>query len=110
MTTVGTPPAMDAHRAFWRVALLAGGSTTVPRWTRVLGVPADRISRTDGFFDRGGTSLSAVEFAIALDRAVSLPDLVRHPVLADLAALLDERTCRAGDRTVSCLPDSEGSL
>jgi hypothetical protein len=32
-----------------------------------------------------------VKLAIALDRTVSLPDLVRHPVLADLAALLDER-------------------
>jgi acyl-coenzyme A synthetase/AMP-(fatty) acid ligase len=61
-------------------------------WSTVLGIPADRIGRTDGFFDRGGTSLSAVKLAIALDRAVSLPDLVRHPVLADLAALLDERT------------------
>jgi acyl-coenzyme A synthetase/AMP-(fatty) acid ligase len=61
-------------------------------WSRVLGIPVDRIGRTDGFFDRGGTSLSAVKLAIALDRAVSLPDLVRHPVLTDLAALLDERS------------------
>ncbi len=77
-------------------------NTTAPRtpneqrvaaaWSAVLGIPADRIGRTDGFFDRGGTSLSAVKLAIALDRAVSLPDLVRHPVLADLAALLDERS------------------
>ncbi len=75
--------------------------TTAPRtpserrvaaaWSTVLGIPADQIGRTDGFFDRGGTSLSAVKLAIALDRTVSLPDLVRHPVLADLAALLDER-------------------
>lgn len=61
-------------------------------WSTVLGIPADRIGRNDGFFDRGGTSLSAVKLAIALDRTVSLPDLVRHPVLADLAALLDERS------------------
>ena len=33
-----------------------------------------------------------MKLAIALDRAVTLPDLLRHPVLADLAALLDERT------------------
>ncbi len=61
-------------------------------WSRVLGIPPEQIGRTDGFFDRGGTSLSAVKLAIALDRAVTLPDLLRHPVLADLAALLDERT------------------
>ena len=32
MTAVGTPPATDIGRAFWREVLLAGGSTTVPRW------------------------------------------------------------------------------
>jgi hypothetical protein len=61
-------------------------------WAKVLGIPQDEIGRTDSFFDRGGTSLSAVKLAIALDRAVTLPDLLRHPVLADLAALIDERT------------------
>ncbi|MFJ5951302.1 amino acid adenylation domain-containing protein [Streptomyces noursei] len=60
-------------------------------WAEVLGVPADRIGRGDHFFDRGGTSLSAVKLAIALDRAVSLKDLTRHPVLADLAELVDGR-------------------
>jgi hypothetical protein len=53
-----------------------------------------QISRRDHFFDRGGTSLSAVKLAIALERAVSLSDLARHPVLADLAELVDERSGR----------------
>lgn len=57
----------------------------------MLGVPADRIGRLDHFFDRGGTSLSAVRLAIALDRAITLKDVVRHPVLADLAGLLDRQ-------------------
>jgi amino acid adenylation domain-containing protein len=61
-------------------------------WSRVLGIPQEQIGRQDSFFERGGTSLSAVKLAIALDRAVKLPDLVRNPVLADLAALLDERS------------------
>lgn len=60
-------------------------------WAEVLGVPADRIGRLDHFFDRGGSSLSAVRLAIALDRAITLKDVVRHPVLADLADLLDRR-------------------
>jgi hypothetical protein len=60
-------------------------------WAEVLGVPADRVGRLDHFFDRGGSSLSAVRLAIALDRAVTLQDVVRHPVLADLADLLDRR-------------------
>ncbi|WP_328549927.1 MULTISPECIES: non-ribosomal peptide synthetase [unclassified Streptomyces] len=60
-------------------------------WAEVLGVPAGRIGRLDHFFDRGGTSLSAVKLAIALNRAITLKDVTRHPVLADLAGLLDQR-------------------
>ncbi|MGW8951938.1 non-ribosomal peptide synthetase [Streptomyces sp. NPDC055709] len=60
-------------------------------WAKVLGVPPDRIGPRDHFFDRGGTSLSAVKLAVALNRAVSLKDVTHHPVLADLAALVDGR-------------------
>ncbi|MGH3910583.1 MAG: non-ribosomal peptide synthetase, partial [Pseudonocardiaceae bacterium] len=63
-------------------------------WAKVLGIPADQIGRRDHFFDRGGTSLSAVKLAITLDRVVSLKDLTRHPVLADLAGLVDGRSRR----------------
>ena len=63
-------------------------------WASVLGIPEDQIGRQDHFFDRGGTSLSAVKLAIALDRAVSLKDVTRHPVLADLARLVDGRSER----------------
>ncbi|MFJ3640557.1 amino acid adenylation domain-containing protein [Streptomyces sp. NPDC090108] len=58
-------------------------------WAQVLGVPEEELGREDHFFERGGTSLSAVRLTIALDRAVSLKDITRHPVLADLAARLD---------------------
>jgi amino acid adenylation domain-containing protein len=58
-------------------------------WAKVLGVDVDEIGRRDHFFDRGGSSLSAVKLAVALGRAVSLRDITRHPVLADLAQLLD---------------------
>ena len=58
-------------------------------WAKILGIPQDQIGRRDNFFDRGGTSLSAVKLAITLNRAVSLKDITRHPVLADLAALAD---------------------
>ncbi|OAH13654.1 non-ribosomal peptide synthetase [Streptomyces jeddahensis] len=60
-------------------------------WATVLGIPQAQIGRRDHFFDRGGTSLSAVKLAITLERAVSLKDVTRHPVLADLAALVDGR-------------------
>jgi amino acid adenylation domain-containing protein len=61
-------------------------------WATVLGVPTEQIGRTDNFFERGGTSLNAVKLAVTLDRAVSLRDITRNPVLADLATLMDERT------------------
>ena len=64
-------------------------------WAKVLGVGVDQIGRHDHFFDRGGTSLLAVKLAIALKREVSLKDLTRHPVLADLGALLDGRQAAA---------------
>ncbi|MEU9015899.1 alpha/beta fold hydrolase, partial [Streptomyces sp. NPDC048479] len=64
-------------------------------WAKVLGIPQDRIGRRDHFFDRGGTSLSAVKLAITLDRAVTLKDVTRHPVLADLAGLVDGRSDRS---------------
>ncbi len=61
-------------------------------WADVLGIPKDQIGRRNHFFDLGGTSLSALKLAITLDRAVSFKDLTGHPVLADLAALVDGRS------------------
>jgi amino acid adenylation domain-containing protein len=58
-------------------------------WAEALGIGPDRVGRTDHFFDQGGTSLSAVRLVAALDRAVSLKDITRSPVLADLAEALD---------------------
>ncbi|MFC9915319.1 amino acid adenylation domain-containing protein [Streptomyces sp. NPDC127197] len=62
------------------------------KFATVLGMPTDRIGRGDNFFDLGGTSLSAVRLAVSLDRLISLRDLTRHPVLAELAGLIDTRT------------------
>ncbi|AZQ40774.1 amino acid adenylation domain-containing protein [Streptomyces cyaneochromogenes] len=61
-------------------------------WARELDIPECTIRRHDHFFDRGGTSLAAVRLAIALDRAVDIKDLTRHPVLADLARVVDGRS------------------
>ncbi|MFF4213960.1 amino acid adenylation domain-containing protein [Streptomyces sp. NPDC001796] len=61
-------------------------------WATVLGIPQHRIGRHAHFFDDGGgTSLTALQLAIRLDRTVSLKDLTHHPVLSDLARLLDAR-------------------
>ncbi|MDH6439007.1 amino acid adenylation domain-containing protein [Streptomyces sp. SAI-144] len=86
-----TALAEDLDAAVAVEPVTAGERRLADAWAEVLGVPADRIGRLDHFFDRGGTSLSAVRLAIALDRAITLKDVVRHPVLADLAGLLDRQ-------------------
>jgi len=58
-------------------------------WAGALGITPDQVGRDDHFFERGGTSLSAVRLVVGLDRRVSLGDVVEHPVLADLARLID---------------------
>ena len=61
----------------------------VGAWAEILAVPPGRIGRADDFFRLGGTSLAAVRLLVKLDRPVSLRQLVAHPVLNDLAALID---------------------
>lgn len=77
-------------------------------WATVLGIPVDQIGRQDHFFDRGGTSLSAVKLAIALKRAVSLTDITRHPVLADLGRMVDGRSERRSGLLQSLSDAHEG--
>jgi len=78
-------------------------------WAEVLGIPKHQIGRRDHFFDVGGTSLSAVRLAITLDRVVSLKDLTDHPILADLAALIEGRSERRSD-LLQRLSKSNGAL
>jgi hypothetical protein len=79
-------------------------------WAKVLGIPQDQIGRWDNFFDRGGTSLSAVKLAITLDRAVSLKDLIRQPLLADLAGLVDDRSEQCSVDTAPAVKLSAAAL
>src|SRR5262249_37916814 len=64
-------------------------------WAKVLGISQARIGRRDHFLELGGTSLTALKLVIALDRALSLKDLMTHPRLAEQATLLDLRGVRA---------------
>jgi amino acid adenylation domain-containing protein len=77
-------------------------------WATVLGIPQDQISRLDHFFDRGGTSLSAVKLAVNLDRVVSLKEVTRHPILADLAGVVDGRSDGQSE-LLQALSESNGS-
>jgi amino acid adenylation domain-containing protein len=60
-------------------------------WAKVLSIPKEQIGRQDHFFEMGGTSLSALKLAIALERALTIKDLIAHPVLADQAELIGRR-------------------
>jgi surfactin synthase thioesterase subunit len=91
----------DAPRTPTEQRLAAG-------WAKVLSVPSDQIGRLDHFFDRGGTSLSAVKLAVNLDRVFSLKDLTGNPVLADLAALVDGRSERRAELLQS-ISESDGN-
>ncbi|MEU6331195.1 amino acid adenylation domain-containing protein [Streptomyces sp. NPDC047049] len=64
-------------------------------WAAALKLPADTIGRDTHFFEAGGTSLAMLRLAVALDRTVTPAELMNRPVLADLAALLDERAAEA---------------
>jgi acyl-coenzyme A synthetase/AMP-(fatty) acid ligase len=75
-------------------------------WAEVLGIPKEQIGRRDHFFDLGGTSLSALKLAIALDRGVSFKDLTDHPILADLAALVDDTSANRLRAAPELLPSS----
>jgi amino acid adenylation domain-containing protein len=75
-------------------------------WAKVLGITEDQIGRRDHFFELGGTSLSALRLVIALERAVFLKDLNTHPVLADLATLVDNRSAQRHRTVPELLPSS----
>ncbi len=76
-------------------------------WAKVLGIPKDQIRRRDHFFELGGTSLSALKLAITLERAVSFKDLINHPILADLATLVDDRSAQRRQAAAERLPHLE---
>ena len=58
-------------------------------FARVLGVPAERVGRDDDFFEIGGHSLAAMKVAARSDGRLALRDIVTHPTVRTLAALLD---------------------
>ncbi|OKI09487.1 non-ribosomal peptide synthetase [Streptomyces sp. CB02923] len=58
-------------------------------WADVLRIPVESIGRDQHFFASGGTSLAAVRLGVAIGDEVALADIVRLPVLSELAAAMD---------------------
>ncbi|MGW7072631.1 non-ribosomal peptide synthetase [Streptomyces sp. NPDC054855] len=75
-------------------------------WAEVLKVPAERIGRDADFFGLGGTSLSLVRLAIALDRSLTPRELRDTPRLADLAALLNGDAATPAHQAATAEPHS----
>jgi amino acid adenylation domain-containing protein len=110
---------LDAGAAPAGVPATVSELRVVRAWAKALGVPPEEIGREDNFFDRGGTSLSAVKLVIALDRELSLRDVTRLPVLSDQARLLDGAPGRGagllqplsepGDAALVCFPYAGGN-
>ncbi|HEX6754632.1 MAG TPA: AMP-binding protein, partial [Mycobacteriales bacterium] len=58
-------------------------------WAHALDRPVEAIGRADDFFALGGGSLSALRMVAGLGGLVTLADLLRAPVLRELAAVAD---------------------
>jgi hypothetical protein len=83
---------LDAPQQEYQAPRTPSEQRLAAAWAQVLTLPQQEIGRRDHFFERGGTSLSAVRLAIILERTVSIKDIARSPILEDLARLIDERT------------------
>src|SRR5438046_10583249 len=81
-----------------RLTCLSRQSDSIPNFVQ--------IGRRDHFFDLGGTSLSGLKLAIALNRAVSFKDLNAHPIFSDQAALIAERIKRGVLAAPASVPSS----
>ncbi|HJD83540.1 non-ribosomal peptide synthetase [Kitasatospora aureofaciens] len=79
-------PLTDRHREVIEPPANAAESAMIATFGEILGVPADTVSATAGFFDLGGHSLAAMRLAARLP-GVSLRDVVDHPTPRALAAL-----------------------
>jgi amino acid adenylation domain-containing protein len=92
-------------------ALVTGTERRVATlWSELLKIPAQQIGRGSHFAELGGTSLSAIRLAIALDRLVTVGEMRDTPTVADVAALLDRKTAeRYADVSEPSVPESPRS-
>lgn len=77
-------------------------------WEAVLRLPAGTIGRNDNFYDQGGTSLSAVQLVVRMDRAFTLRNVIDHPTLHELAGFLAPAAAPAAAR--SPVPSTQDAL
>jgi amino acid adenylation domain-containing protein len=61
-------------------------------WSKVLDIPQDKIGLNSNFFGIGGDSISAMQLSMSVSQQygsnLSVADILRNPILADMADLL----------------------
>lgn len=83
--------AASDHTAAGSASSTATEQRLASAWAEILDIPRQQIGPDAHFFELGGTSLSALRLVTRLRRAISVTDLADHPVLSELARLLDAR-------------------
>ena len=96
-TTAFVAPSTDTERAIAGV------------WSAVLNRPVEQISATDSFFELGGNSLAALRVVMQLRGKTKLIDVMRHPRLGELAALVDGPSATATDTHLRLLTPTTGT-
>jgi hypothetical protein len=79
-------------------------------WSHVLGIP--QVNSTDSFFHLGGQSREGVQVLGSLRERLGielgLADLLRRPVLRDLAVYIDESRAGRDDKRYASSPRDSG--
>ena len=81
---------LDERRASIAPPVSATESQLRRLWADVLKLDADRIGRDSDFFDMGGHSLKAMELSLRAEGRFSINDVIKYPVLRDLAARVEQ--------------------
>jgi amino acid adenylation domain-containing protein len=65
-------------------------------WAAALAIDPERIGRNSDFFELGGHSLKAMELALHSDGRFTINDVIKYPVLHDLARRVDHIAVSGG--------------
>lgn len=75
--------------------LVGTAATLAAAWADALQIPLSAVGADSDFFALGGTSMRALRTVAALDGLIGIDDLLRHPVLANLADHVDRMSAGA---------------
>lgn len=85
----GEPTGAGRSDSVGRPGLAGTAAVLAGAWAQALQIPVSAVTADADFFALGGTSMRALRAVAALDGLIGIDDLLRHPVLANLAAHVD---------------------